>query len=991
MKHRTRLLLFVALMITALLVAACGGDEEEPTNTPAPTATDEPTAVPTEEPTEEITVEPTEEITAEPTEEVGTIPEEAEAAESFTTLLAAIEAAGLTEALSSDDPLTVFAPTDEAFEALLAELGVTAEELLAREDLATILQYHVVAGEVMAENVMALDGETVETLAGETIAISVVDGVVVLNDTVNVVQTDVEASNGVIHVIDGVLLPPTEPEETPEVTTEPTEEMVATEEVEVTEEATVEMTVEPTEEMEPTEEATEEMMATEEMEPTEEVVAEPMGGDMDIVAVAEDAGDFSTLLAALDAAGLTETFQGEEAYTVFAPTDDAFAALLDELGVTAEDLLAREDLGTILAYHVVEGAVMAETVLTLDGETVETLAGETVAISIVDGVVVLNETVNVVQTDVEASNGVIHVIDAVLLPPAEEMEPTEEVVAEATAEPTEEMVATEEEMEPTEEVVAEATAEPTEEMVATEEEMEPTEEVVAEATAEPTEEMVATEEVETNTIVDVAVAAGDFETLVTAVEAAGLAETLSGEGPFTVFAPVDDAFEALPEGTLDALLSSPISIQAVLSYHVISGVYTAEDLTALDGETVQTLFPDDPGLTFTVEDGTVFVNGVEVIQADVEADNGVIHVINGVLLPEMAAGFAEQTATEEAEMMATEEAEVMATPEPMDMAGTITSACMVADQGGIDDGTFNQLAFNGLTRAAEDFGLETRVLESNTPSDFEPNINSCIDEGFGAVVTVGFLMTDTTLASAQANPDVYFIAVDQEFENAPDNLVGLQFREDQSGFLVGVMAAMMTETDTIAGVYGISVPAVVKFRNGFEQGAKYINPDITTLGVYGESFIDAAWGAETAEALIGQGADVIFGAGGATGSGGIIYAAGEGYLVIGVDQDEYFTSFGGGETPGAENIITSATKAVDVGVYDMLDALSDGNVMWPGGSVYVLDATNDGVGYAPSHDADVPEDVIAQVDEVFEMLKSGELSTGVDPTSGELLDEDEME
>ncbi|GAB4509683.1 MAG: hypothetical protein OHK0046_05120 [Anaerolineae bacterium] len=139
----------------------------------------------------------------------GTIVDVAVANSDFGTLVEAVTAAGLVEALSGEGPYTVFAPTNEAFETALESLGLTAEDLLADTDLLTaILQYHVIPGEVPAETVLTLDGESVETLLeGRTIDISVMDGTVVLNGSVNVVATDVQASNGIVHVIDGVLLP----------------------------------------------------------------------------------------------------------------------------------------------------------------------------------------------------------------------------------------------------------------------------------------------------------------------------------------------------------------------------------------------------------------------------------------------------------------------------------------------------------------------------------------------------------------------------------------------------------------------------------------------------------------------------------------------------------------------------------------------------------------------------------------------------------------
>ncbi len=119
---------------------------------------------------------------------------------------------------------------------------------------------------------------------------------------------------------------------------------------------------------------------------------------------------------------------------------------------------------------------------------------------------------------------------------------------------------------------------------------------------------------------------------------------------------------------------------------------------------------------------------------------------------------------------------------------------------------------------AEDFGLDTTFIETQAPTDYEANISTCLTEGYDAVLTVGFLITDATRAAAEANPDTYFIGVDQFFADPLPNLVGVKFREDQAGFLVGVMAGLMTESNTVAGVYGIDIPPVVKYRNGFEAG-----------------------------------------------------------------------------------------------------------------------------------------------------------------------------
>ncbi|MCB9455243.1 MAG: BMP family ABC transporter substrate-binding protein [Anaerolineaceae bacterium] len=322
----------------------------------------------------------------------------------------------------------------------------------------------------------------------------------------------------------------------------------------------------------------------------------------------------------------------------------------------------------------------------------------------------------------------------------------------------------------------------------------------------------------------------------------------------------------------------------------------------------------------------------------------------------------------------------------------IESVCLVTDVGRVNDGTFNQFAYEGMLKAAEEFGLDSTFIETQSPTDYEANINACLNDNYDAVVTVGFFLADATLQFATENPDTYFIGVDQFVADGPENYVGLQFREDQSGFLAGALAAQMTESGVIAGVYGVDVPAVVKFRHGFEQGAAYVNPDVEVLGVYLSSFIDPALGSSAAAQFLGENADVIFGAGGPTGSGGIIFAACpadncEGAAkVIGVDQDEYYSTFGAGETPGAENLISSAMKRVDSAVYVALEVLVGGGEGWQGGSNIIMSAENDGVGFAPAHDSDVPEEVTAVLEEILAGLKDGSIETGIDPVTGELLD-----
>ena len=179
-----------AVFALSLIVAACGSDNPD-------TATTTPAPAPTEAP-----------VVTEVVEEMGTIVDVAVAAGDFTTLVAAVQAAGLVETLSGPGPFTVLAPTDEAFAAALTVLGLTADELLAdTEMLKAVLTYHVIPGKVLAETVVTLGGQSVATVNGAEVEITVDGDKVMVNDA-NVIAVDVLASNGVIHVIDKVLLPP---------------------------------------------------------------------------------------------------------------------------------------------------------------------------------------------------------------------------------------------------------------------------------------------------------------------------------------------------------------------------------------------------------------------------------------------------------------------------------------------------------------------------------------------------------------------------------------------------------------------------------------------------------------------------------------------------------------------------------------------------------------------------------------------------------------
>ena len=315
--------------------------------------------------------------------------------------------------------------------------------------------------------------------------------------------------------------------------------------------------------------------------------------------------------------------------------------------------------------------------------------------------------------------------------------------------------------------------------------------------------------------------------------------------------------------------------------------------------------------------------------------------------------------------------------EAKELLALVPKVGLVTDVGKVNDGTFNEFAYKGMIRAAEEYGLQSAFIETLAPTDYEKNITQFAEEGYDVIITVGFMLTDATRALAPNYPDIKFAGVDQSQADVIDNVMGMIFSEDQSGFLAGALAGQMTKSKTVGIVCGMEIPPVIKFRKGYENGVHYVCPDCTVLGLYIDSFTDPARGKEAALSQMAEGADVIFGAGGPTGSGGILGAAAEGVWVIGVDQDEYLTTFGRGSVEGADKLLSSAMKRVDVSVYTAIKTALEGT--FKGGNAFFV-ASNQGVGLAPFHDAEdaIPQAVKDKLDEIYKGLADGTITTGVE-------------
>ena len=410
----------------------------------------------------------------------------------FKMLSSAMSSAGLVESLKGDGPFTVLAPNDQAFAKLGDDMvdGLLANPVMLKR----VLQYHVMLGAMDADK--AVTTGTVKTLNGDSVSFTERNGKKFVNGAA-LIESNMPASNGVVHVIDTVLMPPA------------------------------------------------------------------VEAAKDIIDVASGDGRFSTLVTALKSADLVATLQGAGPFTVFAPTNDAFAKLGSD---TINALLAdKAKLSNILLYHVVTGAeVDSENASQLTEATMAN--GAKVTISLTNGMLKINDSTVIIK-DIKASNGIIHVLDTVLLPP------TNAAAADTVKD-----------------------------------------------------------------IVSIASSDSRFTTLVTALKAADLVSTLSGAGPFTVFAPTNDAFAKLGNDTITKLLADKAQLSNILLYHVVSG-------NAVDSQTASMLKNASVANGGTVQirelDGKLLINDSMVVVKDIKASNGIIHVIDTVLIPRPAAPVAQ--------------------------------------------------------------------------------------------------------------------------------------------------------------------------------------------------------------------------------------------------------------------------------------------------------------------------------------------------------------
>ena len=322
----------------------------------------------------------------------------------------------------------------------------------------------------------------------------------------------------------------------------------------------------------------------------------------------------------------------------------------------------------------------------------------------------------------------------------------------------------------------------------------------------------------------------------------------------------------------------------------------------------------------------------------------------------------------------------------------------VTDVGQLEDKSFNEGGWCGTIMGATAVNGHAEVIVTEDPADYQNNMQTLIDQGFQIIVTYGFALGADTAVAAKANPDVNFIGLDQSIcvdENGdPDptfacagdaaellpNYQGLVFNESQAGYLAGIAAANLTETNVIGTIGGINtIPAVLSYIGGYVNGAKSVNPDIEVLVSYVSddittAFNDPTTGASLAEQMIGQDADVIFQVAGLSGQGALEAACDADAYGIGVDVDQSLA------LPDLDCIVTSAEKKLVEGVSEAIQRVADGSAV---GGTLILDAAQDPPKVAVSEFHNHPDlltaELQAALDEATAAMASGEL----DPCAGE--------
>lgn len=299
---------------------------------------------------------------------------------------------------------------------------------------------------------------------------------------------------------------------------------------------------------------------------------------------------------------------------------------------------------------------------------------------------------------------------------------------------------------------------------------------------------------------------------------------------------------------------------------------------------------------------------------------------------------------------------------------------MVTDLGGVNDQSFNQSAWEGLKKAEKELGIKASYQESTQDADYVPNLEQAYDNENDLIFGIGMKLDKAILDAAKKYPDQKYAIVDVSFEDeTPDNVVGIVFKQEQPSFLVGYIAGKMTKTGKVGFVGGMEIPVISEFENGFKAGVKYANKDSEVFVQYAESFGDPGKGKAIANSMYQKGADIIFHASGGTGDGVIEAAKEQDKYAIGVDKDQNYLA--------PDNVITSAMKRVDAGVYNLVKEMKDGE--FPGGTTVVYGLEDGAVDIAPTSDKHVPKEILDEVEDLKKKIIDGDIVVPTDDASYE--------
>ncbi len=315
-----------------------------------------------------------------------------------------------------------------------------------------------------------------------------------------------------------------------------------------------------------------------------------------------------------------------------------------------------------------------------------------------------------------------------------------------------------------------------------------------------------------------------------------------------------------------------------------------------------------------------------------------------------------------------------------DGAAADFTACMVSDEGGFDDKSFNELSHDGLEKARDELGITIREAESTSPDQFEPNLTAMVQQGCNIIIPVGFMLADATEAAAKANPDVDFAIVDYDQIQA-ENVLGLNYDTAQAAYLAGYAAAAASKTGVVATYGGAQIPSVTIFMDGFVNGVKKYNEakgkDVKVLGwdVTAQSgsfvgnFSDQNQARQITEGFLSQKADVIMPVGGPLYQGGAeaIKSSNQEAYIIGVDSD-----LAAREQQYKDIIMTSVTKSMDLSVVEAIKQSKDGSFK---GGTYTGTLANNGVGLASfgEFEKNLPEGTVQEIESLRQEIIDGKI------------------